>query len=298
MDEFHQQRVTVRQLIIAFVHIYRKQAFLIDCDDNEEATLNIIKNHRKVGYSTLIESMKYNDDRRQLLKSTFPSISITGPVFEMIHSHCIEMENRILRRFGFIIYWIPKQHCHVFIKSFVDRIFNIESSSSSCVNSADGNQRTLINKDDCSTISDWKEQLLQLSWDYCTISYRLNLCIQYQPQIIACSAIHLACLDMNQLLPVINVCSTNKMSTKTRPVDLLSWWDILCGIGYQDNISQCSNTILSIADKYNEEVMVASKAFVKSPYGSHFGSIDASTSSGSFNDPGSFLWDYCIENNH
>ena len=42
-----------------------------------------------------------------------------------------------------------------------------------------------------------RRHLAQGAWNYCNLSYQLDLCVRYEAAVIACAAIYLAALDLD-----------------------------------------------------------------------------------------------------
>jgi hypothetical protein len=177
-------------------------------------------------------------EKNKKMRRSSPSLSAFGPFWKEWHTALVQAEGRILRQLGFSLYWIPDQHPHKYLVLYLGSL-----------------ELALDGK------------LAQGARHYCNDAFRLDLCLRYESQVIACSAIHLAALDQKQLLPV-------------QPV---VWWQVLCGHGHEAEMSQIANAILGLIVDDPIDVRVASCAMIASM-----------VAEGSFNDPESFVWEYAF----
>jgi len=250
-------RVSMRQLVLAYVHLYRRRSMvLLDDDDgggDEKRTrlLAFILNHKKVAYHSLAPTLSL-DAKRKRLETEVPPLSMTGPVWKEWHDAVIQAESRLLRQLGFTFYWIPNQHPHRFVSHFCQALV----------------------VDDEDDQKQQQEQLTDAALHYCNQSCRLDLCVRYAPEVVACAAIYLALLlDRKEI---------QQRTTESRP-----WWHVFCGHSHDQDLSIISNVILGLLDQNTiGDVQVASTAFLKS---------HGSTRTPSFNDPGSFVWEMLVE---
>lgn len=231
----------VRNVILAFAHLYRKRALLMLPDDHEQKLL--VEQHPAV--ATLPGTCKRGLVEKEKILRAVPPMSQLGPVWKEWHDAIVQAESRVLRQLGFTLYWIPDSHAHVFIPPFV------QSLQLPCAENA---------------------EFTATAWCYCSMSYRLDLCVRFAPEVIACAAIHVAALQLKYQLPAITA-------------DRGSWWCLFCGSGHDQDVSDIANAILGLEDETNLDVLLASKAYLKSRM----------VGGSCFSDPDSFLWNIMAE---
>ena len=237
-------RVTMRQLIVAYVHMYRRRVWLITTDSDPSSLPTILKHERVANCSAA--SRLPLDVKIRKLQEEVPSLSMLGPVWKEWHDTVVQAESRLLRQLGFTLYWItPDQHPHRFVPYFC---------------------RELVATLETPDPDRHQEQLVQSALRYCNLSCRLDLCVRYAPEVIACAAIYLTLLDRQELIDS-------------------PWWRVFCGPQHEPDLSVIGNVIMGIADSpSNVEACVASSAYLKSL-----------SQERSFNDPGSFVWEMLVE---
>lgn len=213
----------IRQIILIFAHIYRKRRLVCirDCID-------IVK-HPSVQASPLASLLSLDEKESRIRQVQL--MSPLGPIFKEWHKAITDMEQHILRQLGFTLYWIPDSHPHKFILYFVRRL-------------------EVNNK-----------KFHQIAWSYCNDSCRLDLCIRYAAEVIACAAIHMAARDCEIPLPEL-----------PKP-----WWEAF--VGQDVDIANLCNAIKGLTDDANLDLAVVSCAFL-SPL------VNGDT----FNDEESFIW--------
>ncbi|KAL7531923.1 hypothetical protein ACHAXR_004308 [Thalassiosira sp. AJA248-18] len=216
---------TVRSIILTFSHMYRRRRLRIG-DDIEKYSYGAADCEADDAASLT------NDEKENIIRSVKP-MSMGGPVYAEWKEVLFDMENVLLRTLGFTLNWIPDSHPHKFILYFV-RVLEIES-----------------------------KEVAQKAWNYCNDSCHIDLCVRYDPEVIACAAILMATSNLNVELPLM-----------PHP-----WWEVFIGPNRNEDLSTVCNSILTVGDE-NDLVNRQSKyAFISS--------LMRETS---FNDPGSYLW--------
>jgi hypothetical protein len=238
--------LTIRQIILVYTHLYRRRRLIMTDSgssmDTDDECQRIVE-HPSVGVDPLSTTLTA-EAKLKHLRTALPGLSGLGPIWKDWYDEIISAENEILRQLGFTLYWIPDEHSHKFILYFL-RTLQVEDH--------------VINKEDY-------ERFVQRAWNYCNDCCRLDLCVRFDSEILACAAIFLTALDMNVDLPM-------------EPVP---WWRVFCGPDKEGEISTVANAVLGLVEN-TSITAVASKAFVVSL-----------VPEGGFNDPGSFLWESAV----
>lgn len=215
---------TARSVIVTFAHIYRRRRLRIGDDVNKYS-------YGAADCEADNAASLSNEEKKNVVRSVKP-MSMGGPVYAEWKDVLFEMENVVLRALGFTLNWIPDSHPHKFILYFV-RVLGIES-----------------------------KELAQKAWNYCNDSCHLDLCVRYDPELIACAAILMASSSHNVELPLI-----------PRP-----WWEVFIGPNCNQDLSIVCNSILAVGDDNDVDVRRSKYAFVPSLM-----------KDPSFNDPESYL---------
>lgn len=243
--KIEEAQLTVRQIILVYTHLYRRRRLVLttstDDDDDDDECRRIVE-HPSVGVDPLSTSLT-REAKVGHLKTDLPGLFVTGPIWKDWYDEIINTENVILRQLGFTLYWIPDEHSHKFILYFL-RVLQVEDH---------------VSKEDYA-------RFVQRAWNYCSDCCRLDLCVRFDSEVLACTAIFLTALDLNVDLP-------------SKPVP---WWQVFCGSDKEAEISTVANAALGLVEA-TSITAVASKAFVVSLM-----------PEGSFNDPGSFLWESAV----
>jgi len=246
LEEVAAGRVSMRQLVLAYVHIYRRRT-LVMMEKASSAGELMLKHREFVAYHSIATTLSL-EAKEGKLQAEVPSLSMMGPVWKEWHDAVIQAESRLLRQLGFMFYWItPDKHPHRFVPHFCNALLSPGDED----------------KDNSKTT---QQELIQTALHYCMLSCRLDLCVRYAPEVIACATIYLSLLDRRE-----NVASP--------------WWHVFCGTEHDQDISAICNAILGIADSKNNDERIASTMFLKS----------LGKDVISFNDPGSFVWEMLVE---
>ena len=219
----------IRQVILIYARIYRKRRLVL-CDDAES-----VVGDKHVAASELATSATLQE-KLSHLRHINP-MSPFGPVYQEWYNEIIATENKLLRQLGFTLYWIPDSHPHKFIIYFVEAL-DIQ-----------------------------KPDFCQRAWNYCNDSCRLDLCLRFAPEVIACSAIVLSARDCQVDLPVAR--------------DEICWWHLFVGDARDGELSVIGNALLSLQI---DCLPCTTRAFIPSVSG------DA------WNDPESYVWSVADSN--
>ena len=181
----------------------------------------------------LKEKMLSEEEKQNILRYVRP-LPQYGMLYKEWEAQVMEMENIILRELGFVLCWIPDSHPHNFLLYFI-KVLGLEG-----------------------------ENVAQLAWNYCNDALRLDACVRYSPESVACAAIHLACGDCDISLPLT-----------PKP-----WWNAFLSDGKDNDLSIICNAMLALGD----EDCVKGYADACTKY------LVSLVDGGSFCDPGSFIW--------
>ncbi|KAL3802077.1 hypothetical protein HJC23_010833 [Cyclotella cryptica] len=216
----------IRSIVLTFHHIYRRRRLRIhDVVGGRDAFYGAA--HAEA------ENVMCTDEEKENLLRHVPSMSHGGAIYAEWKNAMEEKESSILRLLGFTLFWIPESHPHRFILYFV-RVLEIEDPL-----------------------------VAQEAWNYCNDSCHLDLCVRFDPEVIASAAILMACINHNIPLPF-----------RPRP-----WWEVFIGPDRGHDLSAVCNAVLAVGDVDDVDVSRSKYAFVPSLL-----------EDGSFNDPESYLW--------
>jgi hypothetical protein len=277
----------LRQVILIYARLYRRRRLvLIDNDESGETIKDLVLSGTSSNAdgtistsSSIVAAAEHAStwtlaEKEARLRMVKP-LSPLGPVYDIWYENVVETEQQVLRQLGFTLYWIPDSHPHSFLLYFCQVLFP-----------------KTANKDHIKVVSTTASSasLHQRAWNYCNDSCRLDLCMRFAPEVIACACIWLAVQDYQNVVTAddadVNVdlpsCSTTSSQQK--------WWHVLVGTDCDTQISTIANAILSLQQQQQQQhdggdstnthltVLRATHCFVPSLSGK------------AFNDPESYLW--------
>jgi hypothetical protein len=227
----------IREIILVFIHVYRRMRLGLGSASTGTNDMEVIPKTPEslsIAQAGILKENHLSEEERQNILRYVRPLPQYGMLYKEWEEQVMDMENIILRELGFVLYWIPDSHPHTFLLYFI-KVLGVEEK---CV--------------------------AQFAWNYCNDSCRLDICVRYSPELVACAAIHLACIDSDISLPLT-----------PKP-----WWSAFLGQEKGEDLSSICNAILALGDNDCVE-----------------GYADASTKylislvdGGSFCDPGSFIW--------
>jgi len=220
------------------------------------------------------------EQRTNLLRYVQPMPS-HGPTYEAWSDALLSSESSILRQLGFTLYWIPDHHPHKFILYFL-RVLGLDRNNNEKeekkVDSGGGGGGGGSSKDNGNNGS--TETVAQKSWNYCNDSCLLDVCVRYEPEVIACASIILA----------TSTSATSSTSTTTMlPMQPRPWWEVFIGPDRDDDLIAICNAVLGLGGQDDDEDATATGEIQDAMRGY----VPSLVEGGSFTDPGSYLWHNC-----
>ena len=156
--------LTARQVIVTFVHLYRKRRMLLVKD----VFASEIQKHCEHIVVSPKEARISFEEKRQQLKNAFPALSSIGPIWKEWFDALVHAEGQILRSLGFLLYWIPNEHAHRFIPGFLQAL-NLHQYTDLC----------------------------QKVWSACNQAYQLDTCVRFPAEVICTAAILISVHDLS-----------------------------------------------------------------------------------------------------
>lgn len=101
-------KISFREIIVVFHHVYRKRILCLTDDPN------ILSQHACDEWSKSV-SLSH---KMELVQRSMTPLSPMGTIYKVWHNAMVEAEASILRKLGFILYWIPDSHPHVIMEEF------------------------------------------------------------------------------------------------------------------------------------------------------------------------------------
>ena len=254
----------LREIVTVFVHLYRRRRLEVGWDRDTSSTTSNDDKTNDGNKRTLTDEEKLN-----LLRYQHPLMP-TSRLYKDWTEALTQAETEILRQLGFTLYWIPDHHPHKFILYFV-RVLGLDSGGGADGDSKAAEDNAANGRDDIS--------VAQRAWNYCNDASLLDLSVRYEPEIVACAAILLA--------------TTNAPEGEAQhalPMAPRPWWEMFVGPGRGDDLVAVCNAILALS-----EIGDGGDSSVGSNWGQMLqamrGFVPSLVEGGSFNDPGSFVWD-------
>jgi cyclin L len=313
--KLHDVPLTIRALILAYIHIYRQRTLLVimhgQKGDPDEMAASLIQRYSDVlAISPSVHALPWAA-RRTILQHDVPAVSTAGPVWKEWHDAVVRTEQAILRQLGFVLYWIPESHPHWYAAPLVHALVHIRRSNLDAQSNDDDVATTNTTAMPSSVV---ETQLLHDTLRYCQLSSRLDLCLRMEPAVICTAAIHCALLQMatttktsaeedSTKLPL----AAPSLSTGPNDNDDDPWWMVFCSnvkstpdsqaamsVPHEpppplprqqlaQDLSNAVNALLGLEDETNLDVQMANHAYVTSLNG------------GSFVDPTSFVWEMLVD---
>jgi len=162
----------LREIILVYSHLYRRRRLLMVKDPKRLTSLQM-KLESNLKPASDNEDTMDDDSGRTYSKFAFkleleekenvlrhvPPLSPFGQAYGDWKNALLETENIILRELGFTLYWIPDSHPHKFILYFA-RVVEVN------------------------------KEVAQQAWNYCNDSYRLDICVRFEAEIIVSEFSH------------------------------------------------------------------------------------------------------------
>ena len=179
----------VSEIILVFVHVYRRMRFAIDYyDDKNENDSDELKleGFRTAVCSVLEKKSCLNQEERCNLLRYVQPLPRLGPVYKEWEEELMNHENEILRELGFSLYWIPESHPHNFLLYFMRVLDLVQLDDKKDVKmdekmTAPGEEAKNTNTNDGGGNG---IGIAQIAWNYCNDSCRLDLCVRFGAELI------------------------------------------------------------------------------------------------------------------
>jgi hypothetical protein len=252
----------IQEIILVFVHVYRRMRLGVDASpkiigevedipvgEGVNGSINAdINANFTTAQSDILKGKTWTREEKMNVLRYIRPLPQYGTLYQEWQETIMEMENVILREMGFTLYWIPGMHPHVFLLYFL-KVLEVD-------------EREVH-----------KEAVAQKAWNYCNDSCRIDLCVLYQPELVTCAAIHLACFDGGE--------GRSGMDTSiSLPLSPKPWWHAFLGPDKDDDLSVICNALMALGDRN----CVSGFDDAMNRY------VVSLVDGGSFCDPNSFSW--------
>jgi hypothetical protein len=258
--------ISVRTIIHSFCSIYRQRILGVDLF----AMNGNISEHE---LSLVLPPDSWHrlskEERQRRLDETI-SLPTHGPVYLEWYNAIVSSECRLLHHLGFVVYWIPDHHAHIFVELFCDDVGIVV-------------HRDVASKEACLDLDARKRMLTREAYQLCRKASNLDLCVRYPPELICSAAMQCAASTLHLKL------RSNRAQRDSKTENERFWWRDLWQMSPNEleHIEKSINVIVPAISHVEEgsNFRLASHGFIPSKL----------PNSGSFNDPSSFVWEMLIE---
>lgn len=185
----------VSEIILVFVHVYRRMRFAIDYDDEKDGDELKLEGFQTAICSVLETKNLNQEERCNLLRYVQP-LPRLGSVYREWEEELMNHENEILRELGFSLYWIPESHPHNFLLYFMRVLDLVQLDDKNNVKTDEKMSPTNDEENRSSDGGGNGTGIAQIAWNYCNDSCRLDLCVRFGAELIVS---FLLCILLNIL---------------------------------------------------------------------------------------------------
>jgi hypothetical protein len=240
--------LSAQQVIAVFQHLYRRRRLLVDSDAAE-----LLAQHPQRVVAAADATRLSLEEKRQAppLRPT-TTLSSSSPVYQDWYKALVDAEGQILRRLGFMLYWIPHDHAHSYLLGFVQALGYSPSDDD------DDDDEPCPTKSTPTDSAPTARSLVQHAWNSCQDASALDTGVRFASSVVAVAALQLAAVHTGVSWPADGVAR-------------------LLGDDKQESVvTDCAHLLQGLAA---EDTRLATVTFLQP------------LAADSFNGPGSFLWE-------